>query len=296
MDTLFATTAQCAATIIAIIGGFIVTKLISLSTEQKEIEIRLRDIIKEMDYRKQKIADLTTALIEDEALDLITESIELFAKDEIELNEAYDRRRYDFSIDEIRPFWDKAHTLIFEKLTEILETENEFDENGVPKTWAKTLSDFEYSVCKRVMDEIKYQTKLRESNKPQSGFMGFPGIPPMRPLYTTPIFAARDIKAEKSVHESSFSLLSLQENQLNTRKASIETPKNTIMGLLVFIYYACVSVFFPLIILAFLPISSDGVLTALIILDLTLFFSGLVATITYLISFMKKRKDKEGNV
>jgi hypothetical protein len=211
MGVVFTTTAGVAATIIAIIGGFVASKLITLSTERKGIAILLRDISKEMNYRKSQMDLLTIKLIKNETLDLITNSIEKFVSADITLDEAYNKKRYDFPFDEICPFWDKAE-LLLRHLPKSFQIEDERDENGVQCDWAKSLSEFEYTIYKTIMAEINYRNKLQEYTETKNNSLfSIQFMEPMRQLHMPLVFAERDIRIEKSAHKNNYELLALQK-------------------------------------------------------------------------------------
>lgn len=55
INWLLSATAQCTATIVAILGGFIATRLMSNSTKRKEIQMRIEDIDAEIKLKEPKI-------------------------------------------------------------------------------------------------------------------------------------------------------------------------------------------------------------------------------------------------
>lgn len=56
LTALLSTVASCSATIIAIIGGFMVRKLIAMSTERHEIFYRLNEMDEEIRFKREEIA------------------------------------------------------------------------------------------------------------------------------------------------------------------------------------------------------------------------------------------------
>lgn len=295
MEALLTTTAQCAATIIAIIGGFIVTKLISHSAESKEIEIRLCDITEEKGYRIKKVEEIRNTLIEDEALDLITDVISDFIDENISLEDAYNKERYDFTREEIQPFWDKANKAVKGLKNAINEQKSQLNDDNIPVDYAKTLTQFEYSVCNRSIQEVSYRAEVERINKSRTNrpfdYLSV-DIPPMKPMHISSIWSVKQIEGEKRTHENHINLLELQEKQLLIRKASIKISHNLLTGLFVFLYFAVVSIVFPMTILAVLPIGNENTVLVLKIIIILLFVSGFTAIIIYLVSFMRVKKVK----
>lgn len=63
LTPLLTTVAGCSATIIAIIGGFMVRKLIAMSTERHEISSRLAEMDEEIRYKTGRTAQLDEQLL-----------------------------------------------------------------------------------------------------------------------------------------------------------------------------------------------------------------------------------------
>lgn len=62
LTPLLTTVASCSATIIAIIGGFMVRKLIAMSTERHEISMRLAEMDEEIRFKKDRAGQLADIL------------------------------------------------------------------------------------------------------------------------------------------------------------------------------------------------------------------------------------------
>lgn len=279
MDTLFASIAQCAATVIAIIGGFIVTKLISFNAEKSEIIIRLDDIAKEKQFRSDRIAELENELKEDDALDLIHEGIEELMADE-DGQQTYNERQYNYTWDEFRPYWEKARATVINLRNEYeAKKDDKYDMNGIPLPFAKALSSFEYEVCQMIMDKLKSHDSPLYSAINANRF--------------SPVARLNEVRKTKMAHSDSLRLLELQEKQLTTRKASLEISKSTIAGLGIFGGFALTSIVFPIIILAIAHKLNEKTLTILAWINIPLFIIGLGLTIAYLVILMKSKKRKK---
>lgn len=76
LTSVLTTIAACSASIVAILGGLIASKLLALNAEREESETRLSEIDEEISFYKEERDKIQATLDEDDALDFIRNNIE----------------------------------------------------------------------------------------------------------------------------------------------------------------------------------------------------------------------------
>lgn len=170
LTSLLTTIVSSSATLVAIVGGFIASKLIALNTERDELLERISEIEKEIDYKSKEVASARRELNEEDALDFIHDHVDdaLLRKSLDLVYEAEDRPI--LSKEELAPYWDRAVAVI-ENLLKVIEDENfddEFNDDGIPRSYAIELGDFEYKICESAVKCA--QRKQREASRSSSPF------------------------------------------------------------------------------------------------------------------------------
>lgn len=75
LTSILTTIAACSASFVAILGGFIASRLISLNAERDEIQTRLSEINEEIVFYEKERNTSQSAIDEDDALDFIIDNI-----------------------------------------------------------------------------------------------------------------------------------------------------------------------------------------------------------------------------
>ena len=110
--TQLSTMASCSATLIAIIGGLVANKVISLSAEKKSAQNRITQIDEEFKRCDEKISELTEWIDYYDAEEYIDDNLEDLLELK-ELSEVYvDTPDNSMSYDEMLPYWNKALELV----------------------------------------------------------------------------------------------------------------------------------------------------------------------------------------
>jgi hypothetical protein len=132
---LLSTVVQSAAVFVAIIAGFIISRLLALSAERGGLQTRVRDIKLQLAIKKQNIDVLEHRLLEWDAEDFLEDSdvLNMIIKSggQISLVDAMKQvMGHNRSEDELRTYWDEAITvtinafhLIKEKLPEFVSVQ-----------------------------------------------------------------------------------------------------------------------------------------------------------------------------
>lgn len=104
--------AGCSATIIAIIGGFIASKLISISSERENVTEKVKNIQEKLESEKKREKTLESQLIEDDALVFIDEHMEELMDDILFLSvyKIEEKQRLDAPI--LAEYWERADEIL----------------------------------------------------------------------------------------------------------------------------------------------------------------------------------------
>ena len=76
-SSFFYSIAGCSATIIAIIGGFIASKLISISADRDNILDKIKEINDELNMKTKQHDDIIEKLDDDDALDFVRDNVSM---------------------------------------------------------------------------------------------------------------------------------------------------------------------------------------------------------------------------
>src|SRR3990172_2934199 len=134
---LLSTVVQSAAAFVAIVAGFIISRLLALSSERGGFQARIRDVKLQVNIKKENIDVLEKRLLTWDAEEFLEDSnvVDKIIESEgqISLVDAMKQVTYlNRSEDELRPYWEdaikvtkEAFHLVEENLTEFLvESEN----------------------------------------------------------------------------------------------------------------------------------------------------------------------------
>jgi len=290
LTNLLTTIAGCSATVIAIVGGFIASKLIALSTEREEVLARLFEIEEEISFKSKKAIEAKEALDEDDALDFIKENIESAVLGQ-SLDMVYKKEaRLNISEEELNPYWSRA-VKISKKLFDVLiNTDEEVNDDGVPNILAAEIeADFEYTVCKYAVKYIERIHREQERagspysiNLPIADFVS-DNLPRLNGHWY------QKTRDEMNEANASIEWLKIQRHQLLARKNALEKPKGMKSGLVVFGLFSLFGVLTPLI---FIPFSTENYRYYFIVKcsAIGIFAIGLFSVFIYLITLLKWKK------
>ena len=291
--TAFLTTvAASSASIVAILGGFIASKLITISGERDALLVKLNSIEEELRY---KSAELDNRRKENDICDAIS-----FIRDHVEAVSRQDRIDvvYDttenngISKERIEPYWNKALS-ICRDLIEISPKSSNLNSDGLPKELAGEYSNdtFSYEVllilvryAKKVAKEQERMQReaVRKSNPFASMFI--PSIDmdifdSIEPTSSSLNYSHNEQEIARLTSDIGF--LEFQRGQLEEQRKVLAQPKGMKAGLSIFVIFAITCIITPL---AMSPRYTESLLTFWIIktIILALFIFGLVAIFVYL--------------
>lgn len=275
-DTL-TTIVACSASIVAILGGFIASKLIAINAERDEVNTRISEIDEEIEFFTKERNLHQAELDEDDALNFVKENIESIVNRRT-LEDTYKaEERPQVSKEVLRPYWIRAEQ-IFESLyyilSELEDKDRKENEEGVPIGVAKKITeDFEYEVCKSAWKHLKVQQ-----------FSAHPfGM--SLPKFDMPISSGKwyiDTQEKIMSANNRISYLTLQKKQQMVRRKALLRPKGMKLGLVLFAAFSIVNIVVPL---CLLPYSIDDYRSYLYLKIFVIFvFSlGLASIMCYLV-------------
>lgn len=237
LTAILTTIAACSASIVAILGGFIGSKLITINAERDEVNTRISELNEEIDFFTKEHDVLQAQLDEDDALDFVSKNI-VSIIEQSSLDDVYkeeDRPQLDKEV--LRPYWNRAEQTFTQLHAILKEATDDYEENedGVPVKAAEIFTqDFEYTVCEKI---CKYMEDL---SSPLATLCRGLDIP----VQTGKWYADTQEKAMSA--DNKITYLMLQRKQQETRLKALEKPKGMKLGLALFALFSAVNIVYPL--------------------------------------------------
>lgn len=163
--SFFYSIAGCSATIIAIIGGFIASKLISISSDRDVILDKIKEIDDELGMKTRQHKEIMQKLNDDDAYDFVRDNISMLL-DNRSIDVVYkteEKPRLDYFI--MEKYWSRALE-IYEEIANLDEDIFiKINSDKVPVVLAnKYTNDFDYNVCKKIIREVEKNARKQNSN------------------------------------------------------------------------------------------------------------------------------------
>lgn len=243
--------ASSAACIVAILGGFIASKLISIDGERASVIARLKEIDEEMKYRIKTRDTAQKENDEDDALDFINEHLEEL-KNGTSLTEVYKAiPEPELSVETMQLYWQKAINVssAFQAKIEHLNGEK-LNADCVPESLYCLYheSNLEYQVCKLLGDDL--YTRYKRNTDPLSV-----AINPKYPPSFENMHRYRWNQQKVSEENAAIGLLALQAKNLKAQITSLKKPKGMKIGLTIFALFSISCIIMPL---ALSPFTTDN--------------------------------------
>lgn len=317
VNWLLSATAQSTAAIVAILGGFIATRLMTDSSKRKEIEAHIKDIDDEITFKKARATKLYGELLEDRAVDFIHDHSKqicrIYLGDETTtLETILDDEISDFVLSEIQPYWDETFSLADIIASKLHDKKLKIYEKDVAAILKKEINSFQYYICNNLFDKLMEvlgeQTKREEKQEEDKHLSIFGNLssfkfPEMNTdiqrsilinsLYTN-FTNTKDYQKKYDGHQKllyELDLLALQKKNLSYRQRSLEKPNDVFIGLIVLTVFAVIGILIPL---SLMPVNTAEIMTPEIIwianLDIMLFAIGLGLVISYFVWFFMYKK------
>lgn len=273
LTSILVTISAASASFVAILGGFIASKLLSINGARDAVKEDLENLHNELDFLQSENARLQAELDEDDALSFVLDHLDDLLN-QSSLNECYPlNERVDLSIDTLTPYWAKALEITEEMRLALLRKEK-LNSDSIPDSIAKKYvkDDFAYCILKETIEKLNPNPSLFAHIPTMSGGLW-----------------QRDV--EKSINANNIKIQSCKYEitQLNKRKKELHSPKGMKLGLSIFASFTILCIILPL---CFCPFTTDdyqGYLACKIIF-ISIFAIGLLATFLYLVYLLRWSK------
>lgn len=297
--TAFLTTvAASSSSIVAILGGFIASKLITISGERDALLEKLNSIDEELHYKRAELDNRQKENDTSDAISFINDHVEaVYRQDRIDL--VYDPAENNgISKERITPYWNRAVS-ICRDLQETYPKSGNLNSDGLPRELAGKYSNdaFAYDVLlilTRFVERVarKEERRRREEAKKRDPFASnlssiidteyFDSIEPLsvEPVSSSLNYSHNEQEIARLTSDIGF--LEFQRGQLEEQRTVLAQPKGMKAGLIIFALFSITCIITPL---AMSPIYTESLRTFWIFktIILALFISGLGAIFGYLI-------------
>lgn len=285
LNNLITTIISSTAALVAIIGGFLVSRVISLSSEQNSIKRKIREIDNDIFAKKELAESIEKYLFEDDLNDFVTKENIIRMFEGKTLEDIIDEVEYTLlSKEELEPFFEQLQDIKNEMSNMVTQKGAEYESFSV---FYSELSNIKYpdrkEWYKTVLDAIDELSK----QKPKYG------------IYTADILSSvskspdfspntdyKDKDKELNRLLDDIRILDLQKDGQLKILDDYGKPKWIWSGLFVLIYASIVGIVFPSTLLPYPKETYDDSLTKWTILGF--FFSQLLVLFIYLGLAMRK--------
>ncbi|MCD5324763.1 MULTISPECIES: hypothetical protein [Pontibacillus] len=288
MEVLITTIATSTAALVAIIGGFLVSRVLTLSSEQSGILRKVREISKDIQAKKQLLTTIDKQLLDLDAEDFIQEHYKrLISEQDFEaiLEEHYQYRGYE----ELKPYVNELYSVwndFYKRSQQNIESEHpEVEFNHFFKKYK-----FEFPNRRNWYEMLFVWRAQVESHDPMKRLLEAHDV-------IMPNSATEDYKQKannKANMEYELKVLRLRRDEQKKLLGEFGKPKGLWMGLLVLVYACAVGVAYPITLLPYpVGIYDDQNTKSLL---LSLFFSELIFLFVYLAYYtfiLTKRENEE---
>lgn len=276
--TLFSTIASASASFVAIIGGLIASKLITINGERESVETHILELDELIEMKSKEEASIGQELDEDDAIDYITDHIDDIAE-KTSLTDVYETdkpQRLEFET--LEEYWDIAIGL-YEKFQAANTDGCEVNDDDIPIGLAMEFAEdnFMYSLCEKF-------AKM-ESGAAWAIHRGLSATTANTAWYNGK-------RKEQNTILRELDVLKLQREQAVRQKNALAKPPHMKLGLIIFAGIIVFCILMPLLFMKLIPnypnIQSCAETTCLIFATI-----GLLSTIFYMGSLLRWKHRKE---
>ena len=263
LSSLLTTIASASASFVAILGGFIASKLIAVNGERDAVDSRLQELKYEIELKQQECDSLQEGITSDDALDFIREHASNVANLDA-LSEVYEEDEQQLlEFDELEPYWDDAIALT-KRFHIACEKNTELNDDNIPCELAAEVKGtyFKYEVCRAVAEQV------------------FPTMLPLISAAPTGAWYERD-KQRIANLRIEIASLRIHEEQSREQRKALKKPKGMKLGFLLFALFSLFNIIQPLI-LSTVPLSTVAEYNIVRFVSIACLLIGLIATFWYL--------------
>src|SRR5699024_9027209 len=246
LETLISTIVTSTAALIAIIGGFLVSRVITLSSEQNGINRKLRELNNEINAKKDVLAQVSKYIISEDAFDFISDNVYELSRGESSLEKIYKEDRYtELTLEQLEPYVEEYNSIFSEILSYIEELSslpNDFDD--FEKGLTIELSQPEKHDWYELAYNFIYESLPKR--KPSNSFL--PDMSNLTNIHNTvrPVnhYYHEQVKVKEQL-EKELIVLELQKTEQDKILDEYGKPNGIWSGLIVLIYSSIVGIAYP---------------------------------------------------
>lgn len=296
LNGLISTIITATSALVAIIGGFLVSRVITLSGERSAIERRLKEINNDLITKQKMLEQIEKDFLEEEIEDFINDYCEEIIIEEKSIQEILDEDdSSDLTLEILEPYIEE----LFSIRDEVFKLIEETDENYVlPNNLNELMKDNNIIIeGKKDLHELVYKTIYNLMPDEPSTIFGtnfkLTAVDHRNLLKGTSVFSQqmlRDRINERNTLRNEVQTLIIRKNEQEKILGDYGKPSGLWGGLWVLIYSCIVGIAYPSVLLPYPKNTYDDVTTKWFLLFL--FFSELIALFIYLgVSMFKLTKN-----
>lgn len=245
LTSFLTTIAAASASFVAILGGFIASKLISIDSERNENLNRIKDIDEEIEHRTENLNARQQEIDEEDATDFIFNNFGYFMSCQ-SLEYVYKNSDHpDISFDVLLPYWTKANDIL-KRFNDTKYSGQALNGDDIPVELANSFrnDDFAYEICKKIASYYK-----KRSRTTSNGLFANPLLD-YEPARIVGAWYGKNIEIIRE-EAGAIKWLTLQKKQCETRKASLKRPRGMLLGLVIFALFSLLCIVAPLLLTPF---------------------------------------------
>ena len=264
LTALLTTIASASASFVAILGGFIASKLIAVNGEREAVDSRLQELKYEIELKQQECDSLQEGITSDDALDFIRAHAANVANMDALINVYEEDEQQLLEFDELEPYWDNALALAKRFHAECKKA-TEFNDDNIPCELAAEVKGtyFEYEVCRAIAEEVFPST-----------------LPLISSAMPTGAWYERD-KQRIANLRIEIASLRIHEEQSKEQQKALKKPRGMKRGLAIFALFSLFNIIQPLV-LSTIPLSTAAEYNVVRFISIAFLLIGLIATFWYL--------------
>ncbi len=278
LTSVLTTISAAAASFVAILGGLIASKLLSISGERDAVNENLKNLNNDLKFLQNQNTILQKEIDEDNAQDFILDHLDDLLKYRTIENCYPQTEQIEISCEALTPYWNKALDLLHE-LISAGNGNDKFNSDFIPNNLAKKYvnDSFSYEILKAIM---------QSNNQSMFGTYSNINVPHISGILHRDHYDAIN-KNNIEITNCKYKI-----EQLEKKKETLRSPKGIKIGLSVFGAFSLLCIILPLF---FCPFKTDNFKCYLAckIVFIVIFTIGLLMIFLYLVYLLKWEKKKK---
>ena len=277
LNILISTIITATAALVAIIGGFLVSRVITLAGEKQSIERRLKEIDNDLKIKTEMLENIENIILEEEINDFIIENCEdLITENKTPQELLRENDSFELTEEDLTPHVEKLLS-IKEIILESIEKSGQF-----PDDFDDFVKNSGIKIdTNRTWYEAVYNTLLKIASRNSWNLLLMP------PIHSTSnVIEHRDKRRERDRLKNEVQVLTARKIEQEKILNEYGKPTGLWSGLFVLIYSFIVGIAYPSLLLPYPEGTYNDEKTKWLLI--ILFFSALFAIFAYLVISMYK--------